>query len=191
MRDHCVVWKPRPGCFCSHMDRSVQTPEVQRSLAIVAEIMYQIEWDDLAVAMIRAIETGRFGYHLARRLTPTLRVESFDYLADALSRARPPSANSGESMFVRTNDHRPVRRRILALLVLTLFLASTAQASVPKAVEAGGAAAAEAGAANANWPQWRGPLANGMAPHADPPTTWAEDKNVRWKVKLPGQGSST
>ena len=93
-------------------------------------------------------------------------------------------------MLVRAVDHRPVRRWILALLVLTLFLASAAQASVPKAAEAGGAAA-DTGAANANWPQWRGPLASGLAPLADPPTTWAEDKNVRWKVKLPGQGTST
>jgi outer membrane protein assembly factor BamB len=42
-----------------------------------------------------------------------------------------------------------------------------------------------------DWPQWRGPLASGLAPDADPPTTWAEGKNVRWKIKLPGRGTST
>jgi len=42
-----------------------------------------------------------------------------------------------------------------------------------------------------NWPQWRGPLATGVAPHADPPLTWSESENVRWKVAVPGQGSST
>lgn len=41
------------------------------------------------------------------------------------------------------------------------------------------------------WPQWRGPLANGVAPHADPPLEWSETKNVRWKVPLPGKGHSS
>jgi outer membrane protein assembly factor BamB len=42
-----------------------------------------------------------------------------------------------------------------------------------------------------NWPHWRGPLATGVAPHADPPLEWSDDKNVRWKVALPGLGHST
>ncbi len=33
-----------------------------------------------------------------------------------------------------------------------------------------------------NWPQWRGPLATGMAPEGDPPTKWDEKTNVRWKT---------
>jgi len=41
------------------------------------------------------------------------------------------------------------------------------------------------------WPQWRGPLGTGVAPHADPPLEWSEEKNVRWKVGLPGTGLST
>ena len=41
------------------------------------------------------------------------------------------------------------------------------------------------------WPQWRGPQATGVAPHADPPLEWSETKNVRWKVKIPGRGSAT
>lgn len=41
------------------------------------------------------------------------------------------------------------------------------------------------------WAQWRGPLGNGVAPHADPPVTWSEDQNVRWKVPLPGRGHSS
>lgn len=43
----------------------------------------------------------------------------------------------------------------------------------------------------ANWPQWRGPLGTGEAPKADPPVEWSETKNIKWKVKLPGHGSST
>jgi outer membrane protein assembly factor BamB len=42
-----------------------------------------------------------------------------------------------------------------------------------------------------NWPQWRGPLATGMAPHGDPPLKWDEKTNIKWKVSLPGRGSST
>ncbi|MHC4176959.1 MAG: outer membrane protein assembly factor BamB family protein [Planctomycetota bacterium] len=41
------------------------------------------------------------------------------------------------------------------------------------------------------WPQWRGPLANGVAPEADPPVTWSEGQDVKWKVKCPGGGSAT
>lgn len=42
-----------------------------------------------------------------------------------------------------------------------------------------------------NWPQWRGPLASGVAPDANPPVEWSESKNIKWKVPLPGGGSST
>ena len=42
-----------------------------------------------------------------------------------------------------------------------------------------------------HWGQWRGPLGNGVATHADPPLTWSEDKNVRWKTALPGSGNSS
>ena len=45
--------------------------------------------------------------------------------------------------------------------------------------------------ANLQWPQWRGPLHNGVAPAAKPPVTWSETNNVRWKVRLPGGGTST
>jgi outer membrane protein assembly factor BamB len=41
------------------------------------------------------------------------------------------------------------------------------------------------------WPQWRGPLGTGVAPHANPPVEWSESKNVRWKLALPGKGHST
>lgn len=42
-----------------------------------------------------------------------------------------------------------------------------------------------------NWHQWRGPLANGMAVRGNPPIRWSETENIRWKVKVPGQGKST
>ena len=42
-----------------------------------------------------------------------------------------------------------------------------------------------------NWHHWRGPLANGTAPKADPPLNWDEKTNVKWKAELPGRGSAT
>ncbi|MEZ6063996.1 MAG: PQQ-binding-like beta-propeller repeat protein [Planctomycetaceae bacterium] len=42
-----------------------------------------------------------------------------------------------------------------------------------------------------NWPQWRGPAANGVAPGAGYPIKWSAAENVLWKYKLPGLGAST
>ncbi len=52
-------------------------------------------------------------------------------------------------------------------------------------------AVAQTDEAKRYWPQWRGPLATGVAPEADPPLEWSETKNVKWKVKVPGSGTST
>lgn len=43
----------------------------------------------------------------------------------------------------------------------------------------------------ASWPAWRGPLATGEAPDADPPVTWSETTNIRWKVAVPGRGHAS
>jgi outer membrane protein assembly factor BamB len=55
------------------------------------------------------------------------------------------------------------------------------------------AAAADEEAAGRNWGQWRGPLATGVGPQADPPLLWneADGTNVRWKTAIPGRGHST
>ena len=50
---------------------------------------------------------------------------------------------------------------------------------------------AQAQAPEDNWPTWRGPLENGFSPKGNPPITWSETENVKWKVPLPGSGSST
>lgn len=42
-----------------------------------------------------------------------------------------------------------------------------------------------------NWHQWRGPDATGVSTTADPPVEWSEDENVKWKVAIEGQGTST
>ncbi len=64
------------------------------------------------------------------------------------------------------------------LLTLTLLLAGAAVNAATTSPEQ-------------NWPQWRGPLATGVAPAANPPTTWSETSNVKWKVAIPGNGSAT
>lgn len=46
-------------------------------------------------------------------------------------------------------------------------------------------------AANANWPTWRGPHANGVSPEASLPLEWSPAKNIRWRVDLPDRGNST
>jgi outer membrane protein assembly factor BamB len=68
-------------------------------------------------------------------------------------------------------------RWLIGNLVVTCLLAA--------AVERGGAEAQD------YWPQWRGPLGTGVAPHAHPPVTWSDTKHIRWKTELPGKGHST
>lgn len=41
------------------------------------------------------------------------------------------------------------------------------------------------------WPKWRGNRLTGEVPGAQPPTTWSDTQNIRWKTKIPGAGFST
>jgi outer membrane protein assembly factor BamB len=43
----------------------------------------------------------------------------------------------------------------------------------------------------ANWPQWRGPAADGVSPDSNLPVEWDRTRNIAWKVKLAGLGTST
>jgi len=38
------------------------------------------------------------------------------------------------------------------------------------------------------WAQWRGPRHSGVSHTANPPLEWSEDRNIRWKVQIPGRG---
>ncbi|HSG70606.1 MAG TPA: PQQ-binding-like beta-propeller repeat protein [Planctomycetaceae bacterium] len=51
------------------------------------------------------------------------------------------------------------------------------------------AAAAQVSAEN--WPNWRGPLNNGISSEKNLPIEWGPDKNVAWKVELPGPAGAT
>jgi outer membrane protein assembly factor BamB len=42
-----------------------------------------------------------------------------------------------------------------------------------------------------DWHQWRGPLGTGVAPRGEPPLSWSETRNVRWKVEIPGEGHAS
>ena len=43
----------------------------------------------------------------------------------------------------------------------------------------------------ANWPQWRGPTADGISTEKNIPIEWGKDKNIQWSVPLRGLGTST
>jgi len=42
-----------------------------------------------------------------------------------------------------------------------------------------------------NWPSWRGPLSNGIAPKGNPPVSWSENTNIKWRTPIQGKGFST
>ena len=45
--------------------------------------------------------------------------------------------------------------------------------------------------ADENWSKWRGPLNTGVSASAAPPVTWSETDNIKWKVPIDGNGTST
>lgn len=42
-----------------------------------------------------------------------------------------------------------------------------------------------------NWPQWRGPMHTGAATNGNPPVSFGENQNLKWKLKIPGKGHAT
>ena len=76
------------------------------------------------------------------------------------------------------------KEHILSSLLIVLGLALTSLAEDARSENA-------ADERSHNWPHWRGPDANGVAPHGDPPVSWDEKTNLKWKVALPGNGVST
>ena len=45
--------------------------------------------------------------------------------------------------------------------------------------------------AHAQWPQFRGPDGTGLAAKSNPPVSWGEDRNVRWKAAVHGRAWSS
>ncbi|HMP17774.1 MAG TPA: hypothetical protein PKD72_12175, partial [Gemmatales bacterium] len=42
-----------------------------------------------------------------------------------------------------------------------------------------------------NWPQWRGPKADGVSSEKDIVAEWSSDHNILWSMKMPGMGGAT
>jgi outer membrane protein assembly factor BamB len=42
-----------------------------------------------------------------------------------------------------------------------------------------------------NWASWRGPTQNGVCTESNLPVEWSKDKNVAWRVELPGPAGAT
>jgi len=80
-----------------------------------------------------------------------------------------------------TWKRRPSSRIARPAMLLGLVLAASAMRSAPSL----------SGDEQANWAQWRGPLGTGESASADPPVTWSETENIRWKTEIPGLGHST
>jgi hypothetical protein len=58
------------------------------------------------------------------------------------------------------------------------------------AVLVGMAPVVRAGAAE-NWPQFRGPLAQGVADDVSLPDVWSATENIAWRTPIPGRGWSS
>ena len=69
-----------------------------------------------------------------------------------------------------------MKRLILCQIVVVLFLIT---------------AGAYGQSADDYWPTWRGPNNMGISPKGNPPIKWSESENIKWKVKLTGDGSNS
>jgi outer membrane protein assembly factor BamB len=43
----------------------------------------------------------------------------------------------------------------------------------------------------ADWPSWRGPEGLGVSTEKNLPTEWSKEKNIVWKISIPGKGASS
>ncbi len=70
------------------------------------------------------------------------------------------------------------------LLLLVLISAFSETSSIQAQTGAGSTPIS-----SSDWPGWRGTHGDGIADQGqDPPTSWSEQENVRWRVAVPGRG---
>ena len=75
---------------------------------------------------------------------------------------------------------------------MRLFSAALGVAAVVASITATPARpTAQSADARRNWPQWRGPDATGVSTTATPPLEWSGNRNIKWKVEIPGRGHAT
>ena len=67
--------------------------------------------------------------------------------------------------------------RLSTLAISIIFLAA------PVSMDVFGASGSD------YWPSWRGHDCTGISEKGNPPLTWSESENIKWKVKLTGDGS--
>ena len=87
-------------------------------------------------------------------------------------------------------------RPIVCTLLALFLLASCAEAQAPARSDAERCAEDALESAHpaetstvTDWPSWRGPTHDGIAPaNAKPPHSWSADENVIWKAPIPGRG---
>jgi len=81
-------------------------------------------------------------------------------------------------------------RRTLLFPVLALLLTACG-GDAPSSAEPASRAKTPMFSAD-DWPWWRGPARNGVAPSdQSPPLSWSATENVIWAVKVPGRGHSS
>ncbi|MCI0336580.1 MAG: PQQ-like beta-propeller repeat protein [Acidobacteria bacterium] len=68
-----------------------------------------------------------------------------------------------------------MRRRLTLALIITILSLVTAISIV----------SAE------NWPQWRGPMLNGISNEKNLPVKWSTEENITWKLELPAWSGAT
>ena len=89
-------------------------------------------------------------------------------------------------MMMKTSTHATSQRTGRGLIEVFLLMGTALAIASPGAV-----AQTVDDSMSKNWHQWRGPEANGVSQTATPPIEWNEGKNIRWKVAIDGNGSST
>ena len=86
--------------------------------------------------------------------------------------------------------HAFPRAIVIAVCLPALMMLSGGPPSVRGEADAAPASVAEA-VPGEDWPQFRGPGAQGVAIASDLPVRWNEKLNVRWKTRIPGLGWSS
>lgn len=119
---------------------------------------------------------GSQPYRCGRRGSPYLGVKRSG--AEPPGRQRLLEARPGFASR-RVARRRPIARLALAHQILILLLVALACPLLA------GNAAAE------NWPQWRGPAADGVCSETGVPTRWGSSDHVLWKTEIPGIGHSS
>src|SRR5262245_50817993 len=66
------------------------------------------------------------------------------------------------------------RKLTLALIIIPLCLIVSLQAVIAE-----------------NWPQWRGPMLNGLSNERNLPVKWSMTENVTWKLAMPDRSGAT